>query len=1145
MSTESREDALAADARARDLALDVRRSWLVQAPAGSGKTELLIQRILALLAQVDHPEQIVAMTFTRKAAAEMRDRVLDALRRANDAANEPVTAHARRTRELARAALERDEARGWQLVQNPVRLRIMTIDALAASIARAAPVISGLGALPRFVDDATALYRAAARATLADARADDPDWRIFLHWLDNNAETAISLLEKMLAVRDRWPDRLIVADRIALRIEIERALADEIRTTLATLRELLPPPLAAEIAELAALALATLEADDKDADRVAMLRVLVKERGLPSIDVSALATWQAFADWTVTKAGTILVAPNVRHGFPAGALAAPAKARFERWLARAAALPDFVPALHALRAMPPARFDDDAWEFVCATISILPQAAARLLLEMQARREADFAEATQRALLALGTPEQPEDLLLAFDRRIAHLLIDEFQDTSAAQLALFTKLTEGWQAGDGRTLLAVGDPMQSIYRFREAEVRIFIEAQKAARVGNVPVGVVQLAQNFRARRPVVDWINAIFARVLPPSSDPARGEVEYRAAIAADASPSGAPSSPTIELFADRRAEAAAVVARIREAQAAGAQSVAVLVRARAHADLLLPTLRAAGIEYTAVELEALSERLATRDLTALARALSQPADDLAWLAVLRAPWCGLSLDDLLTIVEASGGAEPEHKTWRERSKAGRVWLALRDPSLPQRLSQDGVARLARFDRAITPAIDARGRMPLSLRVRSAWLALGGPACGEGALDRDGADRFFALLTGHERGGDLADFDAFVAASEALFANPPTGVAPVQLMTLHRAKGLEFDAVLLPGLDRPPRGSGTTSPLRWRMHQRGERRTLILAPLRARAGQRTTSDPVYSWLGALETVEEFAELGRLLYVGATRARRHLHLFAVAQPDTKAKPDVAWKRSGSGTALNRLWDAILPQVRALPIPDAVDAEDQTQSAPVAGPLMRVREDWTLPPVPPPVPIAEAGARSTLAPIFDWAQARAAAVGTVAHRQLASLPREGVDAWSDERFRATRPAVIAALAREGVDPRDRNEAALVVEEVIRRTLADPRGRWLFDPAHQEARSEWALAGVDQGEVVHIVVDRTFIAEGERWIVDFKTGGHEGGDPAAFLAREVERYRDQLARYARIVSALDARPVRLALYYPLLLDGFRELR
>ena len=121
-----------------------------------------------------------------------------------------------------------------------------------------------------------------------------------------------------------------------------------------------------------------------------------------------------------------------------------------------------------------------------------------------------------------------------------------------------------------------------------------------------------------------------------------------------------------------------------------------------------------------------------------------------------------------------------------------------------------------------------------------------------------------------------------------------------------------------------------------------------------------------------------------------------------------------------------------------------------------------------------------------------------------------------------------------------PRRRRES--LVQDAVRRTLTDPRGRWLFDPRHQAAHSEWPLSGLENDAIVHVVLDRTFVTGGTRWIVDFKTGVHEGGDPEAFLESETERYRGQLSRYARLVRALEpSRPIRLALYYPLVTDGF----
>ena len=118
------------DRKQRLQALDPTRSYIVQAPAGSGKTELLIQRFLTLLGQVEQPEAVVAITFTRKAAAEMRHRVIAALQSASGP--QPDTPHEKHTWKLAQAALAQNDERNWRLTEHPSRLRIQTIDSLCA-----------------------------------------------------------------------------------------------------------------------------------------------------------------------------------------------------------------------------------------------------------------------------------------------------------------------------------------------------------------------------------------------------------------------------------------------------------------------------------------------------------------------------------------------------------------------------------------------------------------------------------------------------------------------------------------------------------------------------------------------------------------------------------------------------------------------------------------------------------------------------------------------------------------------------------------------------------------------------------------------------------------------------------------------------
>ncbi|MFT5501754.1 MAG: ATP-dependent helicase/nuclease subunit A, partial [Woeseiaceae bacterium] len=199
---------LAADISARSDALDIQRSFIVQAPAGSGKTELLIQRYLKLLTVVDSPEEILAITFTRKAALEMRLRVIGALRRARDEVNTDAE-HEQRTLDIANAVLERDAKLDWQLAHSPGRMRIETVDAFSAGISRSLPLSSGIGGASATLADASmfALYRSAAAATLEWLTTDDAAGiavkRLLLH-LDNNIALYISYLARMLASREQW-----------------------------------------------------------------------------------------------------------------------------------------------------------------------------------------------------------------------------------------------------------------------------------------------------------------------------------------------------------------------------------------------------------------------------------------------------------------------------------------------------------------------------------------------------------------------------------------------------------------------------------------------------------------------------------------------------------------------------------------------------------------------------------------------------------------------------------------------------------------------------------------------------------------------------------------------------------------------------
>jgi ATP-dependent exoDNAse (exonuclease V) beta subunit len=569
------------------------------------------------------------------------------------------------------------------------------------------------------------------------------------------------------------------------------------------------------------------------------------------------------------------------------------------------------------------------------------------------------------------------------------------------------------------------------------------------------------------------------------------------------------------------------------------------------------------------VEIEALGERPEVQDVLMLARALTHLGDRVAWLAVLRAPWCGLLLADLLHLADAALPAAPVVAEGAPAPTApppaeATLWSRLTHPDVTAGLSSDGRARAERLVAALAPALAGRGRRPLRRWVEGAWLALGSPACVPPAAWPN-VEACLARLEGLPPERAPQDAEAFAELLERLFAAPHPAADPrLQVLSIHKAKGLQFDTVIVPGLGRVPRRD--ESPLlRWFERpappdpdadvQAGA--GLLLAPIHEVGPDR---DPVYDFLAGLERERAHHETGRLLYVAATRARRALHLSGHA-----VLKDGDLRDPPAHSLLARLWPAVAPDFEAAAqaaasgtAQDPTAAATETARSPAGrdpvggGTLRRLRSGWRAP-SPPPGVQAGAAAPPAAAPAeelaaahaveFRWAGEAARHVGTVVHRLLRQIARHGPGRWQAGAGAFAAPAIDRALAALGLAAAELPAARARVLEALERTLADERGRWVL-AAHAEARSEYALTGWVAGRAAHFVIDRTFVdAQGVRWIVDFKTGSHEGGDPAAFLAREQERYRAQLEGYAALLSRADpGRPIRLALYFPLL-QAWRE--
>ena len=401
--------------------------------------------------------------------------------------------------------------------------------------------------------------------------------------------------------------------------------------------------------------------------------------------------------------------------------------------------------------------------------------------------------AALRVLSAETSPEAPQisDGLLALDARIRHVLVDEFQDTSRGQWLLLRRLCAGFSEGEGRTVFVVGDPKQSIYGFRKAEVALFEEARRGLPTdgGLFPLEPLRLSANFRSQEALVRWTNRVFERVM---AEPFReaDEVEF------------APAEPTrifgegdlsLGLFsAGREAEARRLAAGVREAAAglAEGERLAVLLFARSHLATYVRAIREAGVAVSVREGLPLAERPEVASLLALARAVTRPHDDLAWAELLRSPW---------GLVEAA-------TLCRVAAKEGQGWQ--------ERLSAYPDERVAALYEAVARGQEMAGRLPLAEVVTAVWTDLHGPwecVCRLGRASLSNCRATLELLAECDSPGlpgeTLAAFEERLSSA----FQPPLDDRPesaVQMMTVHAAKGLEFDVVFVPHLDWNPWAAG-------------------------------------------------------------------------------------------------------------------------------------------------------------------------------------------------------------------------------------------------------------------------------------------------------------------------------------------------
>ncbi|MSP53382.1 MAG: DNA helicase UvrD [Gammaproteobacteria bacterium] len=1128
------------DATQREQALDPTQSFIVQAPAGSGKTELLTQRYLRLLATVDkYPEEIIAITFTRKAANEMRNRIISALQRAAHEV-EPDSTHGKRTWQLAQHALLQSEKLGWNILENPNRLRIQTIDSFCGYLSEKMPILAHLGGKLNRVKDARRDYAIAVDHLFEHLEREQVVSQAIatvLTHLDNNVILVKELLCSMLAHREQWlPYVLHARQQDDLRLQLEQTLQTIINEHLAQLANHFETADQNELLQLLRFATSVLNETDPEHS----FNIWNTHDKFPTAQFENLAQWQSLRNFLLTDEGTWRRAINKKMGFPASGHTKEETKLYKEYKNRLINLialfnnnSELEQLLEKTRCLPAPHYSEVQWQVLLALCELLPYLVAELNLVFQSNAHVDFIEISQRALQALGDLENPSDLALCLDYRIKHILLDEFQDTSVTQFRLIEMLTRGWQDHDGRTLFLVGDPMQSIYRFRAAEVGLFLQTQKQG-IGQIKLIPLTLKTNFRSQTAIVDWINQTFIEMFPRDENISLGAVGYAQSVAIH--PSNASQSVFLHGNVEETAEATTIVEIIKNIHSKNPHySIAILVKARNHLARILPCLKAEKINYQAVDIEPLLQLSTIQDLTALTRALLHLNDRIAWLSILRAPWCGLMLSDLHTL------GRDDNRT---------VWQCIIDPELHTKLSSDGLQRVQQFINVIQPHITQINRTALSILIKQIWLQLSGPLTLTEPAQLKNTEAFFNLLTEIEQTEPFIDLNLLEQKLADLYAepehtphpNPPpsTGkgkVGVVQIMTIHKAKGLEFDVVILPTLEA---GSAADKDKLMLWQERPSENgivELLLTPIKAKD---QAADAIYQYIKQFEKQKQEFERARLFYVAATRAKHQLHLVATL-PEEEKMPT-------SNSFLNKIYELHKNNFKEYFVsPNKIERDINEAVGNLRRlPITFMNPHPNLPPLtqgkeqdPTPSLVYSRGRAGVGAPhhgnLPTWQSPTPRLIGTTIHLLLQKLSQRDQNQWPQLAKHPECWRIL--LLQAGINHTELNNARSIIEKTLKTMLTSQHAQWILDKNHTDAQSEFAISYKANNEWQDLIIDRTFIDKGIRWIIDYKTSQPiDGQDLKDFLGQEQFTYRLQLETYSKAFQDRPE-PIKLALYFPLI--------
>ena len=829
------------DIKARKKSINPNKSMLIVADAGCGKTEQMARRYLSLLANRERPEGIVAITFTKKAASEMKERIHKYLKMGTSE-TKPSENHLIETWELAKSAIAADYENSWGIINNPQKIKIQTIDSFCIDLVNNNILLNSYGCQISALEDTDKKYINAAKEYIEKCE-DIETISEFVAMFDNNTKKAIRKISELLPKREQFKKQLEDIDLNTLQENYKTALQYELKEFANSLGEQIINDIKHVIRDI-----------------------------FESIENAAKTTYTSkevhlFSKYNENKTTTNLVLfcniiisadrKSFRKNYPS-------KLQINK---HNASLIDAILCETELTLNDAIRIGSIPLEKMSKKTSreleIITKVTSGAIKELEKTfkesLELDFNEITLEAIKVVQSDATATS-------HITDLLIDEFQDTSASHHNLIKSILSWWKKDENKTLCAVGDPKQSLYLFRAASLGHFINVQQNG-YENIDIETLRLSVNFRSYKSVIDWVNNVFITAFPKNDNISQGAVKHSISESFNTKEIDSVSITSTLCEGDKvknnKKEAILVADKVEQLlKDVPQETVSILIRARSFVKEIDTELKKRKIFYSGVDLVKLNEKQTIIDLINLTKFIAEKQDLISFTGLLRAPFIGIRQKDLHLIIGSL----------TDMTQNASITERICDSIDTLDISSDARKRLNKLLNIVNKSKRTYGSIKFSYYLEHVWHELDGDQFA-GELQEADLRAFFKTISTCEDGNTISDWELLETNLDKLYMQPDANADQrVQIMTLHKSKGAEMDNVIIPGFHKP--GSKSDSLiLKWIDHPDPKIDSVLIAP-----NVNSDFESYKTHISTSNRNKEILEMVRLIYVGATRAKKRLCIY---------------------------------------------------------------------------------------------------------------------------------------------------------------------------------------------------------------------------------------------------------------------------